>query len=99
MVFKGFKIFLKEYRIIAVSVAFIVSLASLSFIQSFVNDILLPILRPFVSNSATWEEMILPIGSVNLRVGSFLSSFLSLLIILILLYVVVARILRWKPKK
>ncbi|MBU0470101.1 MAG: MscL family protein [Nanoarchaeota archaeon] len=100
MVFKNFIKFLKEYRIIAISVAFIVSLASLNFIQSIVNDIILPILRPlFFSNSTIWEEMVLQIGSANIRIGSFLSAFLSLSIILIFLYLFVGKILRWKPKK
>jgi len=99
-IFKRFIEFLREYRIIAISVAFIVSLASLNFVQSIVNDIILPLLRPIISSkSLTWEEMILHIGSANIRIGSFLSAFLSLLIIITFLYIFVDRILHWKPKK
>lgn len=100
VILKEFKDFLRDYRIIALSVAFVVGLAASNFIQSIVNDIFLPILRPLISSrDIIWEEMILPIGSVNLRIGSFLSAFLNLFILLLLLYFFVAKILKWKPKK
>jgi len=92
--------FLREYRIVAISVAFVISLATLNFIQSLTNDIILPALRPIISpESVRWEEMVFFIGSVNLRIGSFLSASLSLLLTLIILYILIDRILHWKPKK
>ena len=97
---KQFKHFLKEYRIVGISLGFIVAIAASNFVQSLVNDILLPILRPLVSSeSIKWEEMILPIGPINLRIGSFMSTSLNLIIILLLLYVIVTKILKWKPRK
>lgn len=99
-VLKDFKKFLRDYRIIALSVAFVIGLAASNFIQSFVNDILLPVLRPLISiGSVTWEEIIIPVGPVNFRIGSFLSAFFNLIIILLILYFFVAKILKWKPKK
>lgn len=92
--------FLREYRVIAITVAFVISLAALNFIQSFVNDIVLPILRPIISpESPKWEEIVFSIGPINLRVGTFLSASISLLLTVIILYVIVDRILHWKPKK
>lgn len=99
-ILKKFIGFLKEYRIIAISVGFIVAIASLDLIQSLVNDIILPVVRSiFSSESATWEDMIIPIGQANIRIGSFLSAFISFLLIVIFLYIFVEKILRWKPKK
>ncbi|MBU0930161.1 MAG: MscL family protein [Nanoarchaeota archaeon] len=99
-VLKDFKDFLKEYRIIGISIGFIVAIAASNFIQSFVNDVFLPILRPLISNtSIKWEEIILPIGSINIRLGSFLSTSFNLIIILLVLYLFIAKILKWKPKK
>jgi len=100
MVFKRFAGFLREYRIIAISVAFIVGMAALNFVQSIVNDIFLPLLRPIISrNTLTWEELVIPIGSANIRIGIFLSTFFSFLLIVLFLYIFVDRILHWKPKK
>jgi large conductance mechanosensitive channel len=96
---KEFKHFLKDYRIIGVSIGFIVALAASQFIQSIVNDIVLPLIRPLISNqSALWEDMLLTIGPVTLRIGSFLSATLNLLFILLLLYIFIAKFLKWKPK-
>jgi len=100
VLFKRFVGFLKEYRIIAISVAFIIGMAALNFIQSLVNDIILPIVRPLIFSSADrWEEIIFPIGSANIRIGSFLSTSISLLLMVIFLYIFVDRILHWKPKR
>jgi large-conductance mechanosensitive channel len=100
VVLKEFKNFLREYRIVALSAAFIIGLAASNFIQSLVNDILLPILRPFISSGNTrWEDIVLSVGSVNLRIGSFLSAFLNLFIILLFLYFFIDKFLKWKPKK
>jgi len=75
-------------------------MAALNFIQSLVNDIILPILRPIISSKIVkWEDMVIPIGLVNIRIGSFLSALISLLLILLFLYIFVDRILHWKPKK
>ncbi|MFH1396224.1 MAG: MscL family protein [archaeon] len=99
-VLKGFKKFVKEYRIIGISIGFIIAIAASNFIQSIINDIILPIIRVLISSeSLVWEDMILPIGSVNIRIGSFLSAFLSLLFIILFLYIFIDKILHWKPKK
>jgi len=96
---KAFEEFIKKYRIVSISVAFIISLAASAFIQSLVNDILLPLLRPILSpESLVWEEMTFAVGTVNLRIGSFLSAFLNLSITLAILYLVIDRILKWEPK-
>jgi len=100
VMFSKFIEFLKEYRIIAISVAFIVGMAALNLVQSVVNDVILPIIRSlFSSESLRWEDMILPIGSANIRIGSFLSASFSLILVVLFLYIFVDKILRWKPKK
>ncbi len=100
VIFKRFTEFLRGYRIIAISVAFIVGMVALNFVQSIVNDIILPIIRAiFFSESLMWEDTILSIGSANIRIGSFLSAFLSLLLIVLFMYIFIDRLLHWKPKK
>ena len=96
---KGFKHFLKEYRIIALSTAFVIGMEALHFIQSMVNDLILPAIRPLVSRTEVWENIILPIGPINFRIGSFFSATLSLLIVLLFLYLFIDKILRWKTKR
>ncbi len=72
-VIKSFVDFLGEYRIIALSIAFTVNFVTLNFVKSVVDDILLPLLLLLISSqSLVWEDMIWTIGSVNIRMGSFL---------------------------
>ncbi|MFH1426289.1 MAG: MscL family protein [Candidatus Kerfeldbacteria bacterium] len=98
--FKRFQAFLKEYRIIGISVAFIIGMAGLDLVQSLVNDIILPLLRPlFSARFETWEDIVFQLGSANIRIGSFLSATISLLLIVLFLYLIVERVLHWKPKK
>jgi len=95
-----FKHFLKEYRIVGISIGFVVAIAASNFFQAIVNDLILPILRPIISSeSVVWEDLVLSVGSVNIRIGSLLSATLNLLIILILLYLFFDKLLHWKPKK
>lgn len=98
--FKNFKAFIKEYRIIGISVAFIIGMAGLGLIQSLVNDIILPLMRPLFSGPfETWEEITFSLGAANIRIGSFLSALFSLTLIVLFLYLFVEKILHWKPKK
>ncbi len=92
--------FLKEYRVIAISVAFIAGMAALNFVQSLVNDVILPLLRPLISSeSLTWEEMMISLGPANIRIGSFLSATIGLLLVMFFLYITVDKILRWKQQR
>ncbi|MBW3013435.1 MscL family protein [Candidatus Woesearchaeota archaeon] len=92
--------FLKDFRIVAISAAFVVGIAASNFIQSLIKDIVLPILRPLIPiTAAKWEEIVIPIGSVNLRAGSFLSALLNLILVVLFLYIFIAKLLKWKPKK
>ncbi len=92
--------FLKEYRIVSISAAFIVGIVAFNLVQSLVNDIFLPIIRPLISSDAiTWEELVITVGTINIRLGSFLSAALSFLLVVVILYVFIDKILKWKPKK
>ncbi len=95
-----FSQFIKEYRIISISVAFITGMVAFNLVQSLVNDIILPIMKPILSNQSTvWEDLVLHIGTINIRIGSFLSAAISFLLVILFLYIFVDKILKWKPKK
>lgn len=95
-----FSQFIKEYRIISISVAFITGMVAFNLVQSLVNDIILPIMKPILSNQSTvWEDLVLQVGTINIRIGSFLSAAISFLLVILFLYIFVDKILKWKPKK
>ena len=46
---KEFLLFLKEYKVVSLAIAFVIGEAGTSLVTSLVKDILLPIASPFLS--------------------------------------------------
>lgn len=80
--------FLKEYNIMALSIAFIMGVASTSLVGSFVGDIMMPII-----GGESWKEASLDVGNVTLQWGSFLAEVINFLILLIIVFFI-AKILK-----
>ncbi|MBN1923736.1 MAG: MscL family protein [Nanoarchaeota archaeon] len=83
--FAEFKEFLQEYKVAALAVAFVTGLAVNNLVQSIVNDLIMPLITPFVPLGG-WKEATLTLGPVVLRWGSFLSSFIYFLIIMLVIF-------------
>ena len=58
-----FKDFLYEYKVILLAVAFIMCIASTALVKSLVDNIIMPIITPFIPGGA-WREATLELGSV-----------------------------------
>jgi large conductance mechanosensitive channel len=97
---KDFKKFLKEYNVLSVAVAFITGLAVNDLVHSIVDDLIMPIITPFVPQGG-WEEATLALGPVIIRWGSFVSSLIYFLIIMLVVFLFINSMkkLERKPKK
>ena len=71
-----FKEFLYEYKVIPLAIALIMGLAATAFVKSFVDNIVMPIVTPFIPGGA-WETATLAIGPVVLRWGAFLGDLIN----------------------
>lgn len=80
-----FKEFLHEYKVIGLSLAFIMGAAINSLVNSLVNDIIMPLITPFVPEGA-WKEATLILGPVVLKWGSFLASSINFAIIALVIF-------------
>ncbi|HLC56220.1 MAG TPA: MscL family protein, partial [Candidatus Nanoarchaeia archaeon] len=58
-----FKEFLDEYKVIGLAVAFIMAVAVTTLIQSLVNNIIMPIITPFIPGGA-WQTATFKIGPI-----------------------------------
>jgi len=67
---KDFMDFLKEYKVIALAVAFIIGAALTALVTSLVNDIVMPVITPFIPGGA-WQTATLALGSIVIKWGSF----------------------------
>ena len=88
-----FILFLREYKVVPLAVAFIMGQAITSLVGSLVKDMLLPIVTPLIS-SESWSEAVLHIGSVTISYGSFLAELLNFLILAFLVFIVVKKIIK-----
>lgn len=90
---KEFVGFLKEYNVIALSIAVIIGTASKDLVNSFVDNILMPIISPIIPGGA-WEKAIIYIGSIEIRMGLFLAETIEFTIIALVVFLIAKKILK-----
>lgn len=88
-----FKEFLGEYKILSVGIAFIMSQAINDFVKSFVDYIFMPFLDPLTPDEA-WEAAVFHIGQIEISWGIFLSKFIYLALVSIIVFVFIRKILK-----
>lgn len=88
-----FKDFLREYKIVALAVAFIIGVASTSLIKSLVDNIIMPIITPFIPGGG-WRAATFSIGPVVIGWGPFLAEFINFVIIAIVVFMIAKKIMK-----
>jgi large conductance mechanosensitive channel len=87
-----FKEFLYEYKVIPLAIALIMGIASTAFIKSFVDNIVMPIITPFIPGGA-WETATLQVGPIVLRWGAFLGELINFIIIAFVVFLIAKMVL------
>jgi len=90
---KEFKDFLKEYKVMPLAIAFIMGVAITAVVQSLVNDIVMPIISPFMPGG-DWQTATLTVGPVTLGWGPFLSALINFVVIALVIFMIAKFILR-----
>lgn len=88
-----FKEFLKEYKVIPLAIAFIMGVAATALVKSLVDNLIMPIITPFIPGGG-WQQATLSLGPIVLGWGSFLGSLINFLIIALVVFLVAKFILR-----
>jgi large conductance mechanosensitive channel len=88
-----FKEFLKEYKIVGLAIAFIMGMAATTLIKSLVDNIIMPLITPFISGGA-WKEAILTLGPVVLKWGQFVADFIYFLILALVIFLIAKFLLK-----
>ncbi len=89
---KDFLSFLKEFKVIALAVAFVIGNASTNLIKSLVDNILMPIISPWVAGG--WKEAVLNIGPISLRWGAFLGELINFFFLALIIFIVAKKIIK-----
>jgi len=80
-----FKEFLKEYKIVGLAIAFIMGAAATTFVQSLVNNIVMPIITPFIPGGG-WQTATFSMGPIVIGWGAFLSAFINFVILALVVF-------------
>lgn len=92
---KEFMEFLKEYKVIGLAIAFVIGIASKDLINSLVDDIIMPIITPFIPKGA-WETATFSLGPIVIKWGAFLGALINFVIIALVVFIVAKKILKEK---
>jgi large conductance mechanosensitive channel len=88
-----FKEFLYEYKVIPLAIAFIMGIAGTALIKSFVDNIIMPIITPFVPGGA-WQTATVAIGPIVLSWGAFLGEVINFIIIAFVVFIIAKKVLK-----
>ncbi|MFA0823762.1 MAG: MscL family protein [Methanomethylovorans sp.] len=88
-----FKEFLYEYKVIPLAIAFIMGIAGTALVKSFVDNIVMPIITPFVPGGA-WQTATIAIGPIVLSWGAFLGEVINFIIIAFVVFIIAKKVLK-----
>ena len=92
---KEFKGFIKNYKVMGLAVAFIMGVYLGALIQALVSDLIMPIIGlaiPGLDNLATIE---FPVGSQSFLVGHFLVAVITFIIVAFVIFLLIKISKRW----
>jgi len=92
-IFKEFIDFLKEYKVVGLAIAFIIGAASTTLVKSLVNNIIMPMITPFLPAGA-WRTATFSLGPIKIGWGEFTAELINFVIIAIVVFVIAKAILR-----
>ena len=91
--FHEFREFLQEYKIVGLAIAFIIGVAATALIQSLVNNVVMPIITPFIPGGA-WQTATFHMGPIVIGWGAFLGALINFVIIALVVFLIAKKILR-----
>lgn len=90
---KEFLDFLKEYKVIALAIAFIMGAASTSLVKSLVDNIIMPLITPFMP-AGSWKTATLSIGPIVINYGAFLAELINFIIIALVVFIIAKKVMK-----
>jgi large conductance mechanosensitive channel len=82
-----FKEFLQEYKVIGLAVALIIGLASVTLINSIVNNLIMPVITPFIPDGA-WQTATFNIGPIVIGWGALLGAIINFVVIAFVVFLI-----------
>ena len=93
-----FLVFLKEYKIVSLALAFIMGTATTALVNSLVNNIVMPFLTPFMPADG-WRDAVLKLGPIDVKWGAFVAELITFLVLAIVVFFIAKWILKQEEIK
>lgn len=90
---KEFMEFLREYKVIALAIAFIMGFAATALVKSLVDNIIMPLVTAFIPDGA-WKTATFALGPVVIGWGAFLGEAINFVIIALVVFLVAKKIMK-----
>jgi len=88
-----FKEFLDEYKVMGLAVAFIIGIAATVLVQALVNDIIMPLITPFIPGGE-WQKATFSLGPVVISWGHFLGAIINFVVIAFVVFIIAKKLLK-----
>ena len=85
--------FLKEYKVVALAIAFIIGAAATTLVKSFVDNLIMPCVS-VLTPSGDWKEAVLTIGPVQLGIGPFIAECINFIIIALVVFMIAKYVMK-----
>lgn len=98
--FRDFSLFLREYNIIALAIAFVMGTSTDALVKSIVNNLVMPLVQPIFA-AGRWQDWAWHVGPFVFGLGAFFADALRFFVLAFLVYFLVKKIMRLEqvPKK
>ena len=88
-----FKDFLKEYKIMGLAAAFIIGIAATTLVQALVNDIVMPMITPFIPGGE-WQNAKFALGPIIVSWGHFISALINFAVIALVVFMIAKYVIK-----
>jgi len=88
-----FKLFLKNYQVLGLAVAFIIGAASTKLVTALVNDVVMPLVAVLVPGG-DWRASVLQLGPVKFLIGDLAGNLIDFVIVALVVFAIVKFVMR-----
>jgi large conductance mechanosensitive channel len=88
-----FNEFMREYKVTGLAIAFVIGIAATTLVKATVDDIVMPLVTPFVPGGG-WQTATLALGPFVFGWGAFLAALINFVIIAFVVFLIAKFVLK-----
>lgn len=93
-IWKDFMDFIKKQNVLSVALGLIVGFAAKDLVNALIADLITPIYSPYLAFLN--PDLTIPIGLSEFKIGSFMQSLLSFLVVLFVVFIIAKKVAKTK---